>query len=66
MNLKIDAEMAWDSFIYRTPQHQKFNRYNHDESHQYYHILKQIIIIRDRCGNYYIEFALKSTMHYHF
>ena len=43
MNLKMDAEMAWDSLIFKTPQHQKLNRYNHDESHQFNHILKQII-----------------------
>ena len=66
MNVNMDAEMAWDSLIFKTPQHQKLNRFNQDESHQSYHILKQIKIIRDRCGNHFIKFALESTMHYHF
>ena len=48
MNLKMDVEMAWDSLIFKTPQQQKLNRLNHDKSHQSNHILKQIIIIRDR------------------
>ena len=36
MNVEMDAEMAWDSQIFKTPQHQKLNRYNQDESYQYY------------------------------
>ena len=60
------AEMTWDSLIFKTPQHQRLNCYNHDESHQSYYILKQIIIMRDRYGNHYIKFSLESTMHSHF